>query len=97
MTEADDKLKRLYRLVEDELVEVDDVFKDRLNVLKADRERAKSALDRAKSHEGLQIRIDPELIEEFGREMWGTLTSAGLDSFFGLRLVNHPGTPSPSS
>jgi hypothetical protein len=27
-------------------------------MLKADRERAKSALERAKSHEGLQIRID---------------------------------------
>jgi site-specific DNA recombinase len=78
ITEADDKLKRLYRLVEEGLVEVDDVLKDRLNVLKADRERAKSALDRAKSHEGLQIRIDPQLIEEFGREMRGTLTDGSI-------------------
>jgi len=46
--------------------------------LKADRERAKSALDRAKSHEGLQIRIDPQLIEEFGREMRGTLTDGSI-------------------
>jgi site-specific DNA recombinase len=47
-------------------------------MLKADRERAKSALERAKSHEGLQIRIDPKLIEEFGREMRDTLTSGSI-------------------
>ena len=40
VTEADDKLKRLYRLVEEGLADVDDVLKDRLNMLKADRERA---------------------------------------------------------
>jgi len=78
VTEADDKLKRLYRLVEEGLADVDDVPKDRLNMLKADRERAKSALERAKSHEGLQIRIDPGLIEEFGRDMRDTLTNSSM-------------------
>jgi chromosome condensin MukBEF ATPase and DNA-binding subunit MukB len=32
------------------MTEMDDVLKDRLNSLKADRERAKAALKRAKSH-----------------------------------------------
>ena len=39
MIDADDKLKRLYRLVEDGLTDLDEVLKDRLNALKADRDR----------------------------------------------------------
>jgi site-specific DNA recombinase len=67
MIEADDKLKRLYRLVEDGLTDLDEVLKDRLNTLKADRDRAKAALERAKQHSVSHIRIDPALIERFGR------------------------------
>jgi DNA invertase Pin-like site-specific DNA recombinase len=69
MIDAEDKLKRLYRLIEDGLTDVDEVLKDRLNTLKADRERAKAALERAKEHSASQIRIDPGLIERFGRTM----------------------------
>ena len=36
-----------YRLIEDGMTEMDDVLKDRLNSLKADRDRAKAALERA--------------------------------------------------
>jgi site-specific DNA recombinase len=67
--DTDDKLKRLYRLVEDGLTDLDEVLKDRLNVLKADRDRAKAALERAKAHSASQIHIDPALIERFGRTM----------------------------
>jgi hypothetical protein len=69
VTDADDKLKRLYRLVEDGMTEMDDVLKDRLNSLKADRDCAKAALERAKSHSSQAIQIDPALLEEFGRSM----------------------------
>jgi len=69
VTGADDKLKRLYRLVEEGLTDLDEVLKDRLNTLKADRDRAKAALERAKEHLAPQIRIDPALIERFGRTM----------------------------
>jgi site-specific DNA recombinase len=69
MIDADDKLKRLYRLVEDGLTDVDEVLKDRLDTLKADRDRAKAALERAKEHSAPQIQIDPALIERFGRTM----------------------------
>jgi site-specific DNA recombinase len=69
VTDADEKLKRLYRLVEDGLTDLDEVLKDRLNTLKADRDRAKAALERAKEHLAPQIRIDPALIENFGRTM----------------------------
>lgn len=44
------KLKRLYRLVEDGLTEIDDMLKDRLNSPKSTRDHAKAALERAKSY-----------------------------------------------
>jgi site-specific DNA recombinase len=77
-TDADDKLKRLYRLVEDGLTEVDEVLKDRLNALKADRDRAKDALERAKEHAAAPIRIDPALIERFGRAMCENFSSGSV-------------------
>jgi hypothetical protein len=43
------------------------VLKDRLHTLKADRDRAKAALERAKEYSVSHIRIDPALIERFGR------------------------------
>jgi site-specific DNA recombinase len=67
--DGDDKLKRLYSLVENGLTDIDDVLKDRLNTLKADRERVKAALERARSHAAPSIQIDPALIERFGRAM----------------------------
>jgi site-specific DNA recombinase len=67
MIDANDKLKRLYRLVEDGLTDLDEVLKERLNTLKADRDRAKAALERAEEHSGSQRQIDPALIERFGR------------------------------
>ena len=69
MIDAEDKLKRLYRLVEDGLTDLDEVLKDRLNMLKTGRDQAKAALERAKEHSASQIQIDPGLIERFGRTM----------------------------
>lgn len=63
VTDSEGKLKRLYRLVEDGLTDVDEVLKDRLNSLKADRDRAKAALETAKTHMASDIHIDPALIE----------------------------------
>jgi site-specific DNA recombinase len=80
VTDAEDRLKRLYRLVEDGLTDLDDVLKDRLNQLKADRDRARAALDSTKSRQGAEIRIDPALIESFGRTMRENLTT-GLTPF----------------
>jgi site-specific DNA recombinase len=69
VTDAEDKLKRLYRLVEDGLTDLDEVLKDRLDTLKADRDRAKGALEAVKSQIAPAIRIDPALIERFGCSM----------------------------
>jgi site-specific DNA recombinase len=77
-TEADDRLKRLYKLIEDGLTDLDDVLKDRLNALKAERDRARAALERAKSHAGGAIQLDPALIEGFGRLMREHLTTGSV-------------------
>ena len=78
VADAEEKLARLYRLVEEGLTDLDDVLKDRLAVLKADRDRAKAALERAKEQLRPQIRIDPALIERFGRVMRENLTSGSV-------------------
>ena len=69
VTDAEEKLKRLYYLVENDLTDLDDVLKDRLNCLKADRDRAKAALEATKAQIAPAIRIDPALIERFGRNL----------------------------
>jgi site-specific DNA recombinase len=75
VTDAEDRLKRLYRLVEDGVTDLDDVLKERLNNVKADRDRAKAALEATKSRPRAEIRIDPALIESFGRTMRENLTT----------------------
>ncbi len=71
MTDADDKLKRLYRLIEEGVTEFDDVLKDRLNTLKAERDRAKEALARAQEHQSPRSKLTRQrsivLREPFGR------------------------------
>ena len=74
VTEAEDKLKRLYRLIEEGVTDLDDVLKDRLNNLKAGRDRAKAALDRAGAHAVPIIQIDPARIQRFGELMRHNLT-----------------------
>ncbi len=69
VTDTEERLKRLYRLVEDGVTDLDNVLKDRLNDLKADHDRAKAALEAAKAQIAPTIRIDPALIERFGRTM----------------------------
>jgi hypothetical protein len=78
VTDAEDKLKRLYRLIEDGMTGLDDVLKDRLNSLKADRDRAKAAFEAAKVQIAPAIRIDPALIERFGRGMREKFSSGSV-------------------
>jgi site-specific DNA recombinase len=75
VTDAEDRLKRLYRLVEDGVTDLDDLLKERLDRLKADRDRARAVLEATKSRQGVDIRIDPALIESFGRTMRENLTT----------------------
>ena len=59
VADADEKLKRLYHLVEKGVTDLDDILKDRLNALKAERDRAIAALERAKE-QSANILSEPE-------------------------------------
>jgi hypothetical protein len=60
------------------MTEMDNVLKDRPNMLKADRDCAKAALERAKSHSSQAIQIDPALLEQFGRTMRENFSSGSI-------------------
>lgn len=75
VSETDDRLRRLYKLVEDGVTEQDDILKDRLTALKADRERAHSALERARECVRPSVDIGPTQIARFGETMRQRLTT----------------------
>src|SRR4029077_18821219 len=76
--EADEKLARLYRLVEDGMTDLDDVLRDRLATLKAERDRARAALERAKEQSVSPIQVDPALVERFSRIMKENFTTGSM-------------------
>ncbi|WP_371422029.1 recombinase family protein [Tardiphaga sp.] len=69
VSDAEDRLKRLYRSIEDGIVELDDILRERTASLKSERERAKAALDRARSQCGTVAAIDAQKIDAFARLM----------------------------
>ncbi|MGA0534079.1 recombinase family protein [Hansschlegelia sp. KR7-227] len=77
-TEAEEKLKRLYRMVEEGVTDLDDILKARLATLKADRDKAKAALDRILERSASAFSFDPEAIERFGRLMRQNITSGDV-------------------
>ena len=70
---AEEKLKRLYKLIEDGVTEVDDLLKDRIAILKAGRDRAKEALNRARCGVRGKGDVSQEAVEKFGALMRGRL------------------------
>jgi site-specific DNA recombinase len=77
VTAAEDKLKRLYAMVENGLTELDDILKDRVAALKADRDRSKEALDRIKVRPKVHV-FDAQAIDRFGRVMRENITSGAI-------------------
>ena len=59
-------MRRLYKMVEEGVAEMDDILKDRIAVLKADRETAHAALDRVRGANRVPIAIPGDTIEAFG-------------------------------
>ena len=76
--DTDDRLRRLYKLVEDGVTEQDDILKDRLVALKADRDRVHAALERARAGTRPAVDICPALIERFGQTMRDKLTTGEI-------------------
>jgi site-specific DNA recombinase len=76
-TAAEDKLKRLYAMVENGLTEMDDILKDRIAALKVERDRAKDALERIKTRPRAHA-IDARAIERFGSLMRENIASGPI-------------------
>jgi site-specific DNA recombinase len=73
--EANDRLRRLYKLVEEGVAVLDDILKERITALKADRDRVQAALDRARSGVRPAVEISPFAVERFGQTMREKLTT----------------------
>jgi site-specific DNA recombinase len=80
MAQADEKLRRLYKLVEDGLTDIDETLADRLTALKSDRDRAKATLERIKVQLTPQLTLDADQVERFGAFMRERITT-GETSF----------------
>jgi hypothetical protein len=66
IAQTDDKLRRLYKLVEDGVADIDETLADRLAVLKSNRDRAKAALERTKVQLAPHLTLDADQVERFG-------------------------------
>lgn len=74
---VEQKLKRLYQSIADGIIELDDLLGDQITILKGEREKAKAALDRARSQGAGAVTIDAAKVEAFSRLMLDLLTSGG--------------------
>ena len=73
--DADERLRRLYKLVEDGLAQMDEILKDRISSLKAGREAAMAALGRARSATHPTDSVSPLAVDRFARVMRERLTT----------------------
>jgi hypothetical protein len=80
VSDADDRLRRLYRSIEDGVVEIDDILRERTASLKSERERAKAALDRARAQCGTVAAIDAQKIDAFARLMTDKLDNGDTNA-----------------
>ena len=78
--DTEERLKRLYRSIEDGVVELDDILRERIAALKSERERAKAALDHARAQSGIAATIDVSKIDAFARLMNEKLENADTNT-----------------
>ena len=78
--EAAEKLKRLYDLVEGGTIQIDDLLRQRIQVLQADKAKADAALKRATKQGGSTRVIDDDLIGRFGDLMRDKLDSGDVNA-----------------
>ena len=78
VADAEERLRRLYRLIEDGVAELDGAFKERVNTLRAGKDAASAALARLKSASRDAIRLTPELIGRFSTAMREHLSSGDV-------------------
>ena len=66
---AEEKFKRLYKLIEDGVAEMDDLLKDRISALKNDRDRTREALARARGNVQAKAEVTEETVAKFSELM----------------------------
>ncbi len=76
--DAGERLRRLYKLVEDGLAQMDEFLKDRIAALKAAREAAMAALGRARSATHPAANVSPLAVDRFARAMRERLTTGAV-------------------
>jgi site-specific DNA recombinase len=76
--EADERLRRLYKLVEEGAADPDELLLDRITALRADRDRARAALERARAAVRPVVDISPIVVERFGEAMRDRLTTGEI-------------------
>jgi site-specific DNA recombinase len=69
VADTEECLRRFYRSIEDGIVELDDILRERTATLKSERERAKAVFDRARAQCGTVATIDSAKIDAFARSM----------------------------
>lgn len=80
LTDCEDRMKRLYRSIEDGIVELDDILRERTAALKAQRERAKMALDHARAQCGTAAAVNAEKTDPFARLMKAKLDASDINT-----------------
>ena len=75
VADAEERLRRLYRLVEDGVAELDGALKERIANLRAGKDAAAAALARLKSGSRDSIRLTPAMIERFSASMRERVTT----------------------
>lgn len=69
-----EKLKGLYKLIEEGVANMDDMLNERIATLKADHVRANDAWERARGNIRSKAEVSPESVEMFGRLMRKRIT-----------------------
>ncbi|TLG77830.1 hypothetical protein [Methylocystis sp. B8] len=75
IAQADEKLRRLYKMVEDGVTDIDESLADRLAALKSEGDRAKAALERIKVQLAPEVTLEPDHVERFGAFMRERITT----------------------
>lgn len=80
LTSKEEKLKRLYRAIEDGLVDLDVYLKERIQTLKTERDIARASLDRIAAQTRERAAITPDRLEAFSRLMREKLETGDIQA-----------------
>ena len=78
--EKDEKLNRLYRAIEDGIVETDDQLRDRIKTLKNERDMAQASLERIVEQSRDRSALTPERIHAFTKLMHDKLDNGDVQA-----------------